>query len=754
MEMIGDGRRDHFLQRRRVGMQPNLAAGGEDVEHRAGVVTAAHGQCQIRVAGVRCRASGVVGAGEAVHRVECQLRVGVGLADGEVEDAAAADRRQLVPVTEQREAHVTLIRHRDQGTGGVLVGHAGFIDHEQVTRPKPRRLAGPGVGAAGGRVGLPDGEPGPAPFVVPAPAVLEGQPRRRSRRRAHLGGGDFRRLQGRGDHYQPAPLSFQYIARGGEGGGLARPGRALDDDQWPVAGQRGDCSGLAGIQLRGACRELDRSCQLGIRYASDGAGGEPGRQLGLHGQHRPRGPGPDVLGHTIAIEQRHAPVHGACGEVLGQLDAHRGLGHDSPGGDQPLDLAADVRGVPRRPGGGQPDEHPLHRLLAVQGADGGGVQIHGALGVAVTEVVQLGPPAFPEVRPGPGGDLVRAAVGPGAGVPCAAQRRPGVFAGMRRRPLPLVAVHVPRDLRIPRAERTRILRELQYFSSRVPGVAVHRKRGVQVRITCHRGVPHAIDGREGVPHINGVQAAPFSRSEHPGQDLQVQMPMRVLRAGGVVPHRRCLQDLQRHLHLAAPRADAGGCVLREPGDDLLGGPFLRRLVGPGDVRVQRGGQRPGLRAVDHHLDEPHRMRVAAQLTPRLAGVRVPAGDPGLVGIAGQRRQLGHPTIRGSEALGDARALGEVIVIGPAPVGLHVMPRSLRCAGVDLHSAVHLPTPPNNDQHVTPINATGPREAGPELPLKVVCVPHFWIGRPRRQVRSEFGVHETSRAQSLKVHEKR
>jgi integrase len=46
----------------------------------------------------------------------------------------------------------------------------------------------------------------------------------------------------------------------------------------------------------------------------------------------------------------------------------------------------------------------------------------------------------------------------------------------------------------------------------------------------------------------------------------------------------------------------------------------------------------------------------------------------------------------------------------------------RRAGVDLHSAVQLPTPPKNVHYVTSKNATGPREAGPDPPILIACVP--------------------------------
>src|SRR4051794_36362218 len=106
------------------------------------------------------------------------------------------------------------------------------------------------------------------------------------------------------------------------------------------------------------------------------------------------------------------------------------------------------------------------------------------------------------------------------------------------------------------------------------------------------------------------------------------------------------------------------------------------------------------------------MPVAAQLPPRLAGARVTAGYPRRVGVAGQRRQLGHPPPGDAEPAGHAGALGEVVVIRTTPVGLHVLPGSRRGAGVDLHPAMHSqrhPTMTNNSPLETPV---GPAKRGP------------------------------------------
>jgi hypothetical protein len=72
---------------------------------------------------------------EPVHRVEGRTGGRVGGAEGEVEDAAAADRRELVAVAEQRDADSALVGDGEQGAGGVLVEHARFVDHEEISRP-------------------------------------------------------------------------------------------------------------------------------------------------------------------------------------------------------------------------------------------------------------------------------------------------------------------------------------------------------------------------------------------------------------------------------------------------------------------------------------------------------------------------------------------------------------------------------------------------------------------------------------------
>ena len=66
-----------------VRVQPHVSAGGQGVEHPAGVGAGPHRQAQV----------GVVGVGEPVNCVEGDPGLGCGPAGGDVQDPAAADRR-------------------------------------------------------------------------------------------------------------------------------------------------------------------------------------------------------------------------------------------------------------------------------------------------------------------------------------------------------------------------------------------------------------------------------------------------------------------------------------------------------------------------------------------------------------------------------------------------------------------------------------------------------------------------------------
>lgn len=80
-------------------------------------------------------------------------------------------------------------------------------------------------------------------------------------------------------------------------------------------------------------------------------------------------------------------------------------------------------------------------------------------------------------------------------------------------------------------------------------------------------------------------------------------------------------------------------------------------------------ERPRLRPVHHDLDEPHRARVGTQPATRLTGLRIQAGDPHLVPVAGQRGQLDDRSVgTGHEPPSDAGAFGEVVVVAKSGGG--------------------------------------------------------------------------------------
>ena len=171
-----------------------------------------------------------------MHCVQDQVRRRVDFTDGKVEDAAAADRSQLVAVAQQRQPDPGLVGDGEQRAGGVLVEHPGLVDDQQISRAQPGCLRRPGVDAPGERVGGTVGQPGPGAVLAPPPAVLVGQPGSGSGGGADLGGGDLGRLQRGGYHDQPAASGLDQSAGGGQQGGLARAGRALNHDQRPVTG--------------------------------------------------------------------------------------------------------------------------------------------------------------------------------------------------------------------------------------------------------------------------------------------------------------------------------------------------------------------------------------------------------------------------------------------------------------------------------------------------------------------------------------
>ena len=221
-------------------------------------------------------------------------------------------------------------------------------------------------------------------------------------------------------------------------------------------------------------------------------------------------------------------------------------------------------------------------------------------------------------------------------------------------------------------------------AGRVQGEPAAGKGCPEVWVADHCGVADAVDGAQAVTHPHGMQAAPLVFGEDPGVDLQMQMPVRVTGPRGVVPHHRGLDLLHRHLDLMAPRPHPRGRVLGQPADHLLGGPILGAVVGGRDLGVKRGGQRPRLWSVDHHLHEPHRSSVGAHPPLGRTRGRVVPADPRLVGVTGQRSLTAHPRLRrGEVTLRNAGAFGEVVVIRTAAIGLDIAARSSGRAAIDL-----------------------------------------------------------------------
>jgi hypothetical protein len=219
-----------------------------------------------------------------VHGVQGRARLRIGPPDGQVEHPTAADGGQLVPVPHHCEASAGLIGDHQQRAGGVLVEHPRLVDDQQI----PWRQRGDGnragVDTARRRVGVTRTEAGPSAGVVPPPAVLVRQPRRRpglrtQLRRLSLGG-----LQGRGDHDQPVTLHAELPPRLGQHRRLSRPSRTLHDRQRRRTGEHGDRLELSLIQT--VIPDLDDVPGPGGFGAADG---EPAGEVGLDVQHLRRG---------------------------------------------------------------------------------------------------------------------------------------------------------------------------------------------------------------------------------------------------------------------------------------------------------------------------------------------------------------------------------------------------------------------------------------------------------------------------------
>ena len=368
-----------------------------------------------------------------------------------------------------------------------------------------------------------------------------------------------------------------------------------------------------------------------------GACGDGVDEVGLDGEDPLGGQAADVLGDVVAVQQRHAPRLGTLGDVFDQLVPDRAFRDDADGGDESFDLATDVGGVPRRPLRAEPGQHEVGGDVAVDPTDlqtrfssrawSGGVKPRSCSSSV---------PRGDEVGAAAGHDLVRSRVGPRTSVPRLAQPRPGLGAGVLGTPRGLVPVDVAADLRGALAEPSGVRRELLDLAVVVERVPARSQRGPELGVAHHGRVPDPVERLDAVHDTDRVQTTPRPAREDAGVDLHVQVAVRVTGTRGVVPHHSGLELLHRDLHLPATRPDPGGGVLAHPPDHLTSRPIHRRVVRRRDVGVECGGERPGLRPVDHDLDEPQRVGVVAQPPLRRAGLDVVAGDPPFVGVPVER----------------------------------------------------------------------------------------------------------------------
>jgi hypothetical protein len=248
--------------------------------------------------------------------------------------------------------------------------------------------------------------------------VQVGQPRCGPRAGADLDTGSLRGLQRRRDHQQPTSPLGQPLTDCRQRGGLTGAGRALHDDKARGTGQYRDRGSLYLIQPH-VVIEGDPARRGGMPAAS----GEPSNQIGLHVHHVPRGERAYVSRCRL-LAQRHTHGQRAGSEVLGQLGAHRRVGHQPCAGEQLFDLAAHVGGVPRRARRTEPGHHLAHCGVAVNLADERERELDRPVAVVVTEPGQHLEPAAFTSAPRLGRDLVRPAFRPTrASTPATARAR-------------------------------------------------------------------------------------------------------------------------------------------------------------------------------------------------------------------------------------------------------------------------------------------------------------------------------------------
>jgi hypothetical protein len=146
---------------------------------------------------------------------------------GQVEHSPASDRRQLVPVADQRHPSTGGVGELEQCAGRVLVEHPGLVDDQEGAAIEARRV--------GCRL-----RPLPAPVLVPAVTVLVQEPSHGVRRGADFGRRDLCSLASRRQDQHPSTACLDLCSLRSQPTRLAGPGSTFDHGNRPLVGALSD----------------------------------------------------------------------------------------------------------------------------------------------------------------------------------------------------------------------------------------------------------------------------------------------------------------------------------------------------------------------------------------------------------------------------------------------------------------------------------------------------------------------------------
>ena len=237
-----------------------------------------------------------------------------------------------------------------------------------------------------------------------------------------------------------------------------------------------------------------------------------------------------MFGYALVLEQRHACRDSSRGQIFGQLDPHSGVSDDPLAGDELLDLAADVGGVPRRSLRAESRQDRGDGFVAVECARTRRGQSRGACGGAEPELVQLIDPPVCQRRAIGRDDLVGACLRPGPPVPGAQEVPARLSAGVGVTPRGLISLDVPSDLARSSRERSGETGQLIHLARlTVEGETAFGERLSKLRIAHHGRVADAVDRVDHVADADGVETSPLACGPDAGVHLQVEMTMWVAR---------------------------------------------------------------------------------------------------------------------------------------------------------------------------------------------------------------------------------